>query len=49
MRRVGLFSRDKTICAEGATDTGQTSHSGLLSLIVTGRGEGREGGGGSGE
>ena len=44
MRRVGLFSRDKTICAEGATDTGQTSHSGLLSLIVTGRGEeGKEG------
>ena len=52
MRRVGLFSADKTICVSlRARVLGLTlhrpgcrlpAHSGLLSLIVTGRG-GRKG------
>ena len=46
MRRVGLFSADKTILAElrvTLTLDRLPSHSGLLSLIVTGRGgEGEE-------
>ena len=50
MRRVGLFSADKTICVELRVSARARvtlhrpgwrlpSHSGLLSLIVTGRGE----------